>query len=35
VLHGEDLVRFTAGTKPVADADAVESPLPPDTLFAG
>ncbi len=35
VLYGDDLVRFTAGAKPVADADAVESPLPPDTLFAG
>lgn len=33
VLHDPDLARFTAGTKPVADADAVGSPSPPGSLF--
>jgi hypothetical protein len=33
VVHGAALVRFTAGAKPVADADAVGSPVPPDGLF--
>jgi spermidine synthase len=35
VLHGPDLERFTAGAKPVADADATGSPAPPGTLFPG
>jgi spermidine synthase len=35
VLHGPDLTRFTAGAKPVGDADATGSPAPPGTLFSG
>jgi spermidine synthase len=34
VLHGEDLARFTAGAKPVSDADARPSPVPPADAFA-
>jgi len=33
VVHGVDLQRFVAGAKPVTDALAVESPLPPDNIF--
>ncbi|HEX3648358.1 MAG TPA: fused MFS/spermidine synthase [Pseudonocardiaceae bacterium] len=35
VLHGADLVRFTAGAPPVTDADAVGSPPAPGSLFTG
>jgi spermidine synthase len=35
VLHGPDLDRFTAGAKPVTDADAAGSPPPPGTVFNG
>jgi predicted membrane-bound spermidine synthase len=35
VRHGDDLVRFVAGAKPVADAAAVGSPRPPGALFSG
>jgi spermidine synthase len=34
LLHGADLDKFTAGTRPVTDADARESPAPPASLFA-
>ena len=33
VLHGEDLTRFAAGAKPVGDADASPSPMPPAAVF--
>ncbi|HYB49206.1 MAG TPA: fused MFS/spermidine synthase [Streptosporangiaceae bacterium] len=33
VLHGEDLVRFAAGAKPVSDVDARPSPVPPADAF--
>jgi len=32
-LSGEDLVRFAAGAKPVSDADARPSPVPPPDAF--
>ena len=32
-VHGEDLVRFAAGAKPVSDADARPSPVPPAGAF--
>lgn len=35
VVHGDALLRFTGGAKPVADADAVGSPAPPGSLFTG
>jgi spermidine synthase len=35
VLHGGELDRFVAGAKPVVDATAVGSPMPPGTLFDG
>jgi spermidine synthase len=35
VLHGDELVRFASGAKPVADSDAAGSPAPPGTLFTG
>jgi spermidine synthase len=35
MLHGDDLTRFTAGAKPVTDADARPSPAPPAGAFAG
>ncbi|HLM90186.1 MAG TPA: fused MFS/spermidine synthase [Streptosporangiaceae bacterium] len=34
VRHGEELARFTAGAKPVTDADASPSPAPPPDAFA-
>jgi spermidine synthase len=34
LLHGPDLERFRAGARPVHDADAAASPLPPDGTFA-
>lgn len=34
LLHGEDLDRFIAGARPVADAAAEDSPEPPRTLFS-
>jgi spermidine synthase len=34
VLHGEDLTRFAAGARPVTDADARPSPVPPAGVFA-
>jgi spermidine synthase len=34
MLHGEDLSRFAAGAKPVTDADARPSPVPPADVFA-
>lgn len=33
VLAGADLDRFRAGARPVTDADAADSPLPPPDLF--
>jgi hypothetical protein len=34
VLFGDELTAFVAGAKPVGDAQAVESPLPPpNALF--
>jgi spermidine synthase len=33
VLYGEDLARFAAGAKPVSDADARPSPVPPPDAF--
>jgi spermidine synthase len=33
VLHGDDLIRFAAGAKPVTDAAARPSPAPPPGLF--
>lgn len=33
LLTGEDLERFVSGRAPVHDADAVDSPLPPEELF--
>ena len=35
VLDGEELTRFTGGAKPVSDADARPSPVPPADAFAG
>jgi spermidine synthase len=36
VLHGEELLKFAAGARPVTDADARPSPrAPPDVLTAG
>jgi spermidine synthase len=34
LMSGDDLTRFVAGAKPVTDAAAVESPMPPRSLFA-
>ena len=34
VLHGEDLIRFAAGAKPVLDSNASSSPAPPEDAFA-
>ncbi len=34
LLAGKDLVRFTAGARPVTDAHAADSPLPPPDLFS-
>jgi spermidine synthase len=34
VRHGEELTRFAAGAKPVTDADARPSPMPPAEAFA-
>jgi spermidine synthase len=34
VVHGEDLLRFAAGARPVTDADARPSPAPPPGVFA-
>jgi spermidine synthase len=34
LLHGPELERFRAGARPVHDADAAASPLPPDGTFA-
>jgi spermidine synthase len=34
VLHGGDLTRFAAGAKPVTDANATPSPVPPADAFA-
>jgi len=33
LVHGQDLVRFAAGARPVTDAAAVDSPAPPPSLF--
>ena len=33
VVHGEDLDRFAGTARPVQDADAVDSPEPPDGVF--
>jgi len=33
LLEGEDLDRFVSGRAPVHDADAVDSPAPPDDVF--
>jgi hypothetical protein len=33
VLHGQDLARFASGAKPVSDADARPSPVPPADAF--
>ena len=33
LVHGDALVRFTGGARPVDDASAVDSPPPPDGLF--
>jgi spermidine synthase len=33
VEHGRELDRFTGGARPVTDANAVDSPLPPPELF--
>ena len=34
LVHGADLDRFTAGAKPVTDANAQPSPVPPPDVFA-
>jgi len=34
LVHGADLDRFTAGAKPVTDAEAQPSPAPPRSVFA-
>ena len=34
VVHGGDLLRFAGTTRPVHDADAVDSPEPPDGVFS-
>jgi hypothetical protein len=34
LLAGDELTRFTAGALPVTDADAADSPPPPESLFA-
>jgi spermidine synthase len=34
LLHGEDLDRFVAGARPVADGAAEDSPAPPRALFS-
>jgi hypothetical protein len=34
VLHGDELTSFAAGAKPVTDADACPSPVPPPGTFA-
>jgi hypothetical protein len=34
VVHGDDLVTFTGGARPVTDARARPSPAPPPDLFA-
>jgi hypothetical protein len=34
VVHGDDLVTFTGGARPVTDARARPSPAPPSDLFA-
>ncbi len=33
VVHGADLARFAGTSRPVADADAVDSPEPPEGVF--
>jgi hypothetical protein len=35
VLDGEELDRFVAGTRPVTDATAQPSPMPPPAVLAG
>ena len=35
VLDGEDLDRFVAGTRPVTDATAQPSPMPPPSVLTG
>ncbi len=35
VVHGADLDRFAAGTRPVTDSTAQPSPAPPEDLFSG
>jgi spermidine synthase len=34
VLHGDELTRFAAGARPVTDADATPSPVPPPEALA-
>jgi spermidine synthase len=34
VVHGRDLLRFVGTSRPVNDADAVDSPEPPDGVFS-
>ncbi len=34
VVHGGDLLRFVGTSRPVHDADAVDSPAPPDGVFS-
>ena len=34
VVHGADLVRFVGTARPVTDAEAVDSPEPPDGVFS-
>jgi spermidine synthase len=34
VVHGGDLSRFAGTSRPVHDADAVDSPVPPDGVFS-
>ncbi len=34
VMHGDELIRFAAGAKPVTDASASPSPAPPPDAFA-
>ena len=34
VVHGADLARFAGTSRPVADADAVDSPEPPEGVFS-
>lgn len=35
VVHGLPLTRFAGGARPVTDATAIGSPVPPDALFTG